>query len=61
MLGGWEWVIILAIVVILFGGGRISRIGGELGGAIANFRKGLRDGSKEIEDGKKDDTPIKPV
>jgi len=61
MLGGWEWLIILAIVLILFGGGRISRLGGEVGGAIANFRKGLRDGAKEIEDGKKDDAPIKPA
>lgn len=61
MLGGWEWLIILAIVLILFGGGRISRIGGELGGAISNFRKGLRDGAKELESGNKDDQPIKPA
>ena len=27
--------------------GRISRIGGELGSAVANFRKGLNDGSKQ--------------
>jgi|GEM_PF-1351008 len=65
MLGGWEWLIILAIVLVLFGGGRISRLGGEVGGAIANFRKGLRDGAKEIEEGSvqvpRDDSPIKPA
>lgn len=60
MLGGWEWIIILIIVIVLFGPGRLTRIGGELGSAITNFRKGLRDGSKEIEDGKKDD-PVKPA
>ena len=42
-LGGAEWLIILVIVLLLFGVGRISRIGGEMGSAIGNFRKGLRE------------------
>jgi sec-independent protein translocase protein TatA len=45
-LGGGELLIILAIVLLLFGVGRVSRIGGELGSAVANFRRGLDDGSK---------------
>lgn len=45
-LGGGELIIILVIVLLLFGVGRVSRIGGELGSAVANFRKGLEDGSK---------------
>jgi sec-independent protein translocase protein TatA len=45
-LGPTELVIILVIVLLLFGVGRVSRIGGELGSAVANFRKGLEDGSK---------------
>lgn len=40
-LGPTELLIILVIVVVLFGAGRISRLGGELGEAIGNFRKGL--------------------
>jgi sec-independent protein translocase protein TatA len=40
-LGGWEWVIILVIVLLVFGVGRISKIAGELGGGIRSFRKGL--------------------
>ena len=46
-LGPTELVIILVIVVLLFGVGRVSRIGGELGSAVANFRKGLQEGGKE--------------
>jgi len=42
-IGPSELLIILVIVVILFGGGRIAKIGGELGSAVANFRKGLQD------------------
>jgi sec-independent protein translocase protein TatA len=41
-LGMPELLIILVIVVILFGVGRVSRIGGELGEAIGNFRKGIQ-------------------
>ncbi len=45
-LGGVELLVILAIVILLFGVGRVSRIGGELGSAVANFRKGLQQGAK---------------
>jgi sec-independent protein translocase protein TatA len=40
-LGGWEWIIILVIVVLLFGPGRIGKISGELGRSIKAFREGL--------------------
>ncbi|NWF67609.1 MAG: twin-arginine translocase TatA/TatE family subunit [Chloroflexi bacterium] len=45
--GGPELLIILIIVVLLFGIGRVSRIGGELGQAVANFRKGLQAGAQQ--------------
>lgn len=48
-LGPTELIIILVIVLLLFGVGRVSRIGGELGSAVANFRQGLQDGAKEDE------------
>lgn len=37
-----ELMIVLVIVIILFGVGRLSRIGGELGEAIGNFRRGIQ-------------------
>jgi sec-independent protein translocase protein TatA len=48
-LGTPELVLILAVVVLLFGVGRVSRIGGEMGSAIREFRKGLR-GEDENDD-----------
>jgi sec-independent protein translocase protein TatA len=44
---GAEWIIILVIVILLFGPGRIGKIAGELGRSIKSFREGL--GSKEDE------------
>jgi len=41
-LGAPELIIILIIVVLIFGVGRIANIGGELGKGISAFRKGLK-------------------
>jgi sec-independent protein translocase protein TatA len=46
-LGTTELILILAVVILLFGVGRVSRIGGEMGSAIREFRKGLRAGEEE--------------
>ena len=40
-IGPSELLIILLIVILLFGAGRISKIAGELGQGIREFRKGL--------------------
>lgn len=40
----WHWVIVLAVVLVLFGGGgKISRLAGDLAGGIKSFRKGIKD------------------
>jgi sec-independent protein translocase protein TatA len=46
-LGPTELIIILVIVIVLFGRGRVAHIGGELGSAVANFRRGLDEGKKK--------------
>ena len=45
-LGTTELIIILVIVLLIFGVGRVSRIGGELGEGIREFRKGLAEGTQ---------------
>ena len=50
-LGAPELIIILIIVVLIFGVGRIANIGGELGKGISAFRKGIKS-----EEEKKPDT-----
>jgi sec-independent protein translocase protein TatA len=48
-LGPLELVIILVIVLLLFGVGRIGKIAGELGTGIRSFRQGLKSEEKENE------------
>lgn len=56
-LGLPELLIILVIVVLLFGVGRISQVSGEIGKSIKAFRKGL--GDDEDQASKKDDEKSK--
>jgi sec-independent protein translocase protein TatA len=46
---GAEWIIILVIIVLLFGPGRIGKLSGELGKSIKAFRDGLS-GEKQEDD-----------
>lgn len=53
--GGWELLVVLVIVLLLFGVGRISKIAKELGSGIRSFREGLK-GEEEGEDKNKPDS-----
>ncbi len=48
-LGPTEWIIILLIVLLLFGPGRIGKVAGELGKSIRAFRDGLGGEKKDEE------------
>ncbi|HSR20819.1 MAG TPA: twin-arginine translocase TatA/TatE family subunit [Anaerolineales bacterium] len=45
-----ELLIILVILVLVFGPGRIGKVAGELGKGIRNFREGLGAKADESED-----------
>ncbi len=48
-LGPTELIIILIIVIVLFGVGRIGKIAGELGSGIHAFKEGLQSEKEEKE------------
>lgn len=56
-LGFSELMIILVIALLLFGVGRISKIGGEMGRGIAAFRDGLKSGQTENDSPESDPHP----
>jgi sec-independent protein translocase protein TatA len=51
---GAEWIVILVIVLLLFGPGRIGKIAGELGKGIKSFRDGLSSSDDENTETKTD-------
>lgn len=51
----WHWLIVLAVVVLLFGGGgKIPRLMKDLGSGIKQFKSGLKEDEKKA-DGDGDD------
>ncbi len=46
MLGAWQIFLILAVVLVLFGAGRIPRIMKDIGSGMRAFKEGL-EGDKE--------------
>ena len=52
--GSWEWLIILAVVLLLFGGSKLPKLGGALGESIRNFKRGIREkpSADQLEDTK---------
>jgi sec-independent protein translocase protein TatA len=64
-LGPTELIIILVIVIVLFGVGRIGKIAGEMGSGIRAFREGLRgdedkDKTKDKAEEKSSDSADQP-
>lgn len=42
-MGIWEWIVILVIILIIFGAGKLPEIGEGLGKAIKSFKKATQD------------------
>ncbi len=48
-MGPWQILIIGIVVLVLFGRGKISNLMGEIGKGITSFKKGVKDGTEELE------------
>ena len=48
-LGTTELLIILALVMIIFGAGKLPSVGGALGKSLRNFKEGVKEGEEESE------------
>ena len=46
-LGTTELIIILVLVMIVFGAGKLPQVGGALGKGLRNFKDGVKDGNEE--------------
>ncbi len=53
-MGIWEWIVILVIILIIFGAGKLPEIGEGLGKGIKSFKKATQDeDSDDKEENKK--------
>lgn len=47
-----HWLIVLLIVLLIFGTKKLRNLGGDLGGAIKNFKQSMKEGETEANDAK---------
>jgi sec-independent protein translocase protein TatA len=63
MFSGNEWIIVVIVAVLLFGGTQIPKLARSLGQAQKEFKKGIADGQTDADeptDGSVDSTPSDP-
>ncbi len=50
----WHWLVVIVVVMLLFGRGKISDLMGDVAKGVKSFKKGLADDDDEA-------TPTKPI
>jgi sec-independent protein translocase protein TatA len=45
----WHWIVVIAVVLLLFGRGKISDLMGDVAQGIKAFKKGMQDDEKPAE------------
>lgn len=46
----WHWIIVLAVIVLVFGTKRLRTLGADVGGALKSFKEASRDADVKITD-----------
>ena len=46
----WHWLIVLLIVVLVFGTKKLKNMGGDVGGAVNEFKKAMKDDQDKVVD-----------
>ncbi len=47
---GWEWIILLVIILLIFGPSKIPDLARSVGKAITEFKKGIKGAKEELGD-----------
>lgn len=42
----WHWLIVLAIVLVIFGTKKLRNMGGDVGGAVKSFKDAMKEGDQ---------------
>jgi sec-independent protein translocase protein TatA len=55
----WHWIIVIGVVLLLFGRGKISELMGDVAQGIKAFKKGMQEDEKTADPGKTE--PVKTI
>ncbi|HET6804377.1 MAG TPA: twin-arginine translocase TatA/TatE family subunit [Frateuria sp.] len=45
----WHWIILLIVVLVIFGTGKLAKMGPDLGNAVRGFKKAMQGDEEEDE------------
>lgn len=48
-LAPWHWAVLIVVILLIFGGRLIPRLGGSLGKSISGLKQGVKDGSEQFK------------
>jgi len=55
----WHWLVVLAIILLIFGAKKLRNVGSDLGGAIKNFKQSMKeDDDKTKQDAAEQDPKV---
>ncbi|MEK7206394.1 MAG: Sec-independent protein translocase subunit TatA [Pseudomonadota bacterium] len=57
----WHWLVVLAIVLLIFGTKKLRNIGSDLGGAIKNFKQSMKEGDDTSKSDSEDAAESKKI
>ncbi len=57
----WHWLIVLAIVIMVFGTKKLRNIGSDLGGAVKGFKDGMREAGADDKNEEDKESPQQQV
>ena len=57
--GGWEWILILLIIILLFGAKKLPDLARSIGQSIKEFKKGVKESESEEKTATKPEQPKK--
>ena len=57
----WHWIVVIAVVLLLFGRGKISDLMGDVAQGIKAFKKGMQDEDKPVTAESKPNEPVKTI
>lgn len=46
----WHWLVVLAIVLVVFGTKKLRNIGSDLGGAVKGFKEGMKEDAPKLDE-----------
>jgi sec-independent protein translocase protein TatA len=53
----WHWLVVLAVIVIVFGAGKLPSVMGDFAKGIKAFKRGMRDDEAALEGAKDESKP----